>query len=185
MKKRILALVLAMVFALLSGGLSAARAEETNSSGFLSSLIETTLSPDNKCPARPTIYCSPRYLHEKSGKGQELRDGLSARKINDANNTREYGLYLKFTPKKADNGYAIKRIDFVIRNKQGEVQYTAGFDTDIVCEYRYYWSWNFFPLNSFFAIRKLIDGEVLTGKYTLEIYFNELFAGSTTFTIKK
>ena len=182
MKKRILAFVLAMAFVFLSGNVCATRAEDYS---FLSSLLETSLSPEKKCPAQPTIYCSPRYLHEKTGKGQDLRDGLSAKKINDENNTREYGLYLKFTPKKADDGYTIRRIDFVIRNKQGEIQYTAGFDTEVVCEYRYYWSWNFFPLSGFFAVRKLMDGEVLTGRYTLEIYFNELFAGSTQFSIKK
>jgi len=180
--KRVLSVVLAMAFLFLSSSVYAARAEEYS---FLSSLLETKLSPDAKCPAQPTIYCSPRYLHEKTRKGQDLRDGLSAKKINDENNTREYGLYLKFTPKRADDGYTIRRIDFVIRNKQGEIQYTAGFDTEVVCEYRYYWSWNFFPLSGFFAVRKLMDGEVLTGRYTLEIYFNELFAGSTQFSIKK
>ena len=180
--KKTISLVLAMVFVFLSGVACVAHAEDYS---FLSSLLETSLSSDKKCPAQPTIYCSPRYLHEKTGKGQDLRDGLSAKKINDENNTREYGLYLKFTPKRADDGYTIRRIDFVIRNKQGEVQYTAGFDTEVVCEYRYYWSWNFFPLSGFFALRKLMDGEVLTGRYTLEIYFNELFAGSTQFSINK
>ena len=180
--KKTISLVLAMVFVFLSVISCVAHAEDNS---FLSSLLETSLTSDKKCPAQPTIYCSPRYLHEKTGKGQDLRDGLSAKKINDENNSREYGLYLKFTPKRADDGYTIRRIDFVIRNKQGEVQYTAGFDTEVVCEYRYYWSWNFFSLSGFFALRKLMDGEVLAGRYTLEIYFNELFAGSTQFSINK
>ena len=180
--KKTISVILAMVFVFLSGVACVVHAEDYS---FLSSMLETSLSSDKKCPAQPTIYCSPRYLHEKTGKGQDLRDGLSAKKINDENNTREYGLYLKFTPKKADDGYKIQRIDFVIRNKQGKVQYTAGFDTEVVCEYKYYWSWKFFPLSGFFALRKLMDGEVLTGRYTLEIYFNELFAGSTQFSINK
>ncbi|MBR2822379.1 MAG: hypothetical protein IKE24_01620 [Clostridia bacterium] len=180
--KKIISLVLAIAFLFLSGNICTVHAEDED---FLSSLIETTLSPKIKCPAQPTIYCSPRYLDEKSGKGQNLKNGISAKKVNDENNTREFGLYLKFTPKRADDGYVIRRIDFVIRNKAGDVQYTAGFDTEVVCEYRYYWSWNFFPLSGFFAVRKLLDGEVLAGRYTLEIYFNSLFAGSTTFSINK
>lgn len=48
MKKRILALVLAMVFVFLSGVVCATRAEDYS---FLSSLLETSLSPEKKCPA--------------------------------------------------------------------------------------------------------------------------------------
>ena len=95
--KKTISLVLAMVFVFLSGVACVAHAEDFS---FLSSLLETSLTSDKKCPAQPTIYCSPRYLHEKTGKGQDLRDGLSAKKINDENNTKQYGLYLKFTPKK-------------------------------------------------------------------------------------
>lgn len=66
-----------MVFVFLSGVACVAHAEDFS---FLSSLLETSLSSDKKCPAQPTIYCSPRYLHEKTGKGQDLRDGLSAKR---------------------------------------------------------------------------------------------------------
>ena len=144
-----------------------------------------TLTPASKCPAQPTVYSSPRYLDPRNNTGYDLRGGLSAKKINTDTSGREYGLYFKFTPKRADDGYEIRRFDVVVTNKAGEVLYVDGFDGYMDCQYRYYWCWNFFPLEGLFSGLRDRYGEVVSGRYTMDIYFNSLWAGKTAFSIGK
>ena len=146
--------------------------------------LETDLSPDLKCPVQPMIYCNPRYLNEQTGRGYDLKNGLSANQINNNTSGREYGLYFKFTPRGA-NGYMIKRFDFVIQNEDGDNLYIDGIDTNMECKNGYYWSWEFFPLQGLFTNMELLYGEVVPGQYTMDIYFNSLWAGQAKFRIQK
>ena len=146
---------------------------------------KTTLSPKNKCSAQPTIYCSPRMKVLATGIASDLRSGLSAAAIKKYAGEREYGLYFKFTPKARDDGYLITRFDVIITGPDKQVAFQDGFYDTMQCQKGYYWYWNFFPLQEMFdeQIRKY--GSVKTGTYSMDIYFNELWAGKTSFKVSK
>ena len=146
--------------------------------------IETSLSPDNKCPAQPQIYCSPRCKNLDNNQAFDT-NSLSAKQINSSSN-RSYGLYFKFTPSVKDNGYQINRIDVVVSDaKKNTVLYVDGFDTDMRCQRGYYWAWNFFSLEGLYDKMRETDGQVVAGQYRMDIYFNQLWAGKTSFRIQK
>ena len=173
MKKKmvkLLALVLTLMFVMIEG------ASATDYSLF-------TLSPNNKCPIHPQVYCSPRYK-DPGKEAYDLKNGLQAYRIeNPTVQGREYGLYFKFTPGKVDNGYRITRFDIVIRPSKGQPMYTEGFDTDMVCQYGRYWCWDFYSLEGFFDDMRWNYGGVLTGTYIMEVYFNSQWAGEVSFKI--
>jgi len=143
------------------------------------------LDPSNQCPVRPQIYSNPRYLNLENESAYDLSNGLSAKQINNSTGTREYGLYFKFTPGGKDHGYYISRFDVVVTDRNGEKLYIDGFDSDLMCEAGYYWAWNFFPLEGLFENLRTLYGEVVPGLYKMDVYFNRLWAGSTTFNIGK
>ena len=60
-----------------------------------------------------------------------------------------------------------------------------GFDTSMQCQSGYYWYWNFFPLEGLYDNMRILNGSVTAGSYTMNIYFNKLWAGKTSFSIKK
>lgn len=143
---------------------------------------QLALSPDIPCSAHPTVYSSPRYLNTESQKAFDLPYGLSAKQINNATN-REFGLYFKFTPGGKDAGYRITRFDVVVTAQNGEKLYIDGFDSDMECKAGYYWAWDFFPLEGLFINMRTLYGQVVAGKYRMDIYFNREWAGNTMFTI--
>ena len=160
---------------------------DSSADTLLESITEASsqLSPNNRCPVQPTIYSSPRYLGSNN-KGQNLKNGLSAKQIMNDAGGREYGLYFKFTPKgKNANGYQISRFDVTISDSKDSILYVDGFDSDMECKTGYYWYWNFFPLGGLFNNMDTLYGEIVPGRYTMDIYFNGLWAGRTNFTIKK
>ena len=148
-------------------------------------LAVADLDPNNKCPLTPMVYCSPRYKDADKDSAYELRRGLSASQINEGNTTRSYGLYFKFTPRGRYQSYTINRIDFTIHDKKGDLLYVDGFDTSMQCQSGYYWYWNFFPLEGLYDNMRILNGSVTAGSYTMNIYFNKLWAGKTSFSIKK
>ena len=147
--------------------------------------VRTDLSPDNKCPTQPTVYNAPRYMNTATGKAYDIdkKRGLSAKTINNEAGDKLYGLYFKFTPGGKDAGYRINRFDVVVKDSDGRILYTDGFDSDMVCQAGYYWAWNFFPLEGLFTNMKLLYGEVIPGNYNMDVYFNELWAGNAAFKI--
>ena len=185
--KRVLSLVLVISLFLTCGIFCSAQASSLSASEILSYLADqaSELSPNNKCSLLPTIYCSPRYKNPDNGNGYDLKKGLSAKTINEDTSGREYGLYFKFTPKGRFNTFYITRFDVTVSDSKGQILYVDGFDSFMVCDPGYYWAWNFFPLAGLFNNMKLLYGEVIQGKYTMDIYFNGLWAGKTAFTIKK
>ena len=149
-----------------------------------SGVIQTSLSPDNKCPAQAQIYCSPRCKNLDNNQAYDI-NSLSAKQINSSSN-RSYGLYFKFTPSVMDDGYQINRIDVVVSDANNNtVLYVDGFDTDIQCQRNYYWAWNFFSLDGLYDNMRETDGQVVEGQYRMDIYFNQLWAGKTSFRIQK
>lgn len=146
---------------------------------------QLALSPNEKCPVRPQIYSNPRYKNADSDKAYDVNSGLSAKKINEQMDRRFYGLYFKFTPSGRDNGYMIWRFDVVVTDKNGQRLYIDGFDSEMECTAGYYWSWDFFPLEALFDNMRMLYGEVIPGNYKMDVYFNRLWAGSTSFKINK
>ena len=147
--------------------------------------IQTSLSPDNQCPAQPQIYCSPRCKNLDNNQAYDI-NSLSAKQINNTSANRSYGLYFKFTPSVKDNGYQINRIDVVVSDtKNNAVLYVDGFDTNIRCQKGYYWAWDFFTLEGLYDNMRGTDGQVVAGQYRMDIYFNQLWAGKTNFRILK
>ena len=186
MNKRLFALILCIVLscAFTLGFAETAPQRPGTSTYADSSSKYTDLSPNNKCPAKPTIYSSARSRIISTDKITELRNGFSVKQINSASD-REFGLYFKFTPRSGDHGYRITRFDVVFSEKDGTILYTDGFNTDMVCERGYYWAWKFFPLGGLFQQLKARYGEIKIGTYTMDIYFNRLWAGSTRVKINK
>ena len=145
---------------------------------------KTTLSPENKCPVQPTIYCNPRQWSRSSDIASDLK-ALSAKNIKKYQGTLDYGLYFKFTPKAKDDGYVIKRFDVIITGPDGTVEYENGFFDFMECKKNYYWYWKFFSLQDMFDKHIRQYGDVKTGTYRMDIYFNELWAGKTSFRVEK
>lgn len=144
------------------------------------------LSPDDVGSITPTVYSSLRFKNSGDDRGFDINDGyLSADKIQKQSGKREYGLYLKFTPGRADNGAKIERIDFVISDPDDNIILNAGFDTEVVCEYGYYWYWDFFSLDDLFTDLASQTTGIPVGLYTLDIYFNSHWGGTTHFRVKK
>ena len=146
--------------------------------------ITTSLSPNIKCPTQPTIYCSPRGKNLSNDKAYDTKS-ISVTQINNDAGKRSYGLYFKFTPAAKDDGYLITRIDVVISDAKNKVLFVDGFDTFIRCQKGYYWAWNFFSLDGLYDNMKETDGQIVVGQYRMDIYFNELWAGKTSFRIVK
>lgn len=191
--KKCLSLFLALVICL-TGGLFVTASAATNtstksvSSGSSSNSFTyptTDLSPNRKCPVQPTIYSKPRYRDTATDKVNNMSKGLSAKQINNPPDYRQYGLYFKFTPSRASNGYQIDRFDVVISDKNGTILYTEGFNANMTCQAGYYWYWDFFSLEGFYDNLRAIYGEVISGRFVMDIYFNSLWAGKTSITINK
>lgn len=143
----------------------------------------SSLSPNNKCPVRPTFYRNLRYRDAGSNTQADYRPGLAVRKIIDDMGRREYGIFLKFTPSRRDSGYEIRRFDVVITGPSGRQLYTEGFNTNMTCQYGYYWAWEFYSLDDFFRQQVSETGTIASGKYLMDIYFNSLWAGQIWFKI--
>ncbi len=144
-----------------------------------------TLSRNQKCPVQPTIYCKPRYFDTKKQKAFNMSGRLSAKQINNASSDRQYGLYFKFTPPRNSTGYEIRRFDLVFSDKNDNILYQEGFDTSMTCQANYYWYWDFFPLEGLYTKMRSLYGEVVSGHYILDIYFNGLWAGKADVIINK
>ena len=138
-----------------------------------------------KCPITPTIYSMRRYRDRGKENAYDLNKDFSADAIRRWQGARDYGLYLKFTPGRADSGYRITRFDAAILDPYGEEIHAFGFDDDMVCQYGYYWYWDFINLDEMFS--NLLDnrGYIPTGVYTMHIYFNGMWAGKTQFRVQK
>ena len=145
----------------------------------------TSLSPNLKCPVQPAIYTKPRSYDTAAAKANNMAKGLSAKQINSASPGRHFGLYFKFTPARSATGYVIRRIDFVISDTNGQILNVYGIDTTVTCQGGYYWYWDFFPLDELYDALRGINGEVVPGKFVLDLYFNSLWAGRTTVSIGK
>ena len=150
------------------------------------------LSRQNKCSIQPQLYCCTRY----KDKGQEFGHDISELGLGDSfsANTiqrqldigkKNYGIYFKITPSWADDGFEINRLDFVFIDPKGNPVYSLGFDTDIVCQDGYFISWNFINLMEMFREQVREKGSVTRGKYVLDVYFNEKWAGDTYFKVGK
>ena len=145
---------------------------------------DLSLSSNRTCPVRPTIYSTRRSRKVGEERAYDINKDFSARTIEDNFGFREYGLYLKFTPGRADNGYYIYRFDTVISDPYGNVVYSSGYDSDMTCTYGYYWYWDFYNLNSMFYDIDNRYGYIPKGVYTMDIYFNYLWAGKTQFRVQ-
>ena len=112
---------------------------------------DTYLSPAYKCPVRPTIYSNRRYRKVGEDRAYEINKDFSVSMIRQNKGYLEYGLYLKFTPGRSDNGYYISRFDTVISDPYGNIVYRYGYDTNMTCQYGYYWYWDFYNLDGMFS----------------------------------
>lgn len=146
---------------------------------------KATLSPNNKCPVQPIIYSNPRALNLSTDKAYDLNKKLSASTIEKDLGTREYGLYFKFTPGGKDNGYVITRFDVIITGPDHTIVHKEGFNDYMECRRGYYWFWDFFSLQEMFEKQLKEKGSIQTGNYTMDVYFNGLWAGKTAFLINK
>ena len=153
--------------------------------GKYMSKADGSLSPDNKCVITPQFYSCERYKDRGQEFGQDLNKAFSDRTIRKQLEIgkRDFGLYLKFSPSFSDNGYRIRRIDFVITAPRGKDAYQMGCDTDYTCDNKYFVEWNFLSLMDLFKEQMDSNGSIYKGKYTIDIYFNEKWAGSTTFRV--
>ena len=177
--KKILAIVLCLMMCC-AAVCAFATETETSESSTSPISVRTDLSPDNKCPMRPTVYSTPRYYNTAANKAYDLdrKKGLSAKTINNETGDKLYGLYLKLTPGGKDVGYTVKRFDIVVKDSDGRILYTDGFDSDLTCKNGYYFVWNFFPLEGLYNNMKQLYGEVIPGNYNMDVYINELWAGN-------
>ena len=158
----------------------------SNSGNSGSSSVNTgSLSPNNKCPVTPSFYRNVRFRNVGSNTEADYNQGLSVARIIKDQGTREYGIYLKFTPNRSADGYVINRMDVVITGPSGEKLFTEGFPTNMTCQYRYYWYFPFYSLDDFFKDQISKTGTIATGKYLMDIYFNQLWAGQINFKIGK
>ena len=179
MLKKIVALLAALVFCL---SLTCASAVST---GFQTNYNpQTELSPTQLCPIRPTIYSNRRYLQVGKDQAYEINKDFSASMIANQRGFREYGLYIKFTPGRTDDGYYISRFDTVLSDPNGNVVHTFGYDTDMTCKYGYFWFWDFYSLEDVFCNLLDTQGYLPRGVWTMDIYFNGLWAGKTQFRMQ-
>ena len=189
--KKALSFLLALIICLsgmmftsaLAAANTAVKSVASGSSGFV--YPTTSLSPNLKCPVQPTIYCKPRFFDQATQKANNMSKGLSAKQINSAPAGRQYGLYFKFTPARSAGGYHISRFDVVISDANGQILYVDGFDASMTCQAGYYWYWDFFPLDGLYENLRSLYGEVVPGKFVMDIYFNSLWAGKTNINIGK
>ena len=181
----LLALIICLSGIMVSSVLAAADASTSASSGGSFVSPSTSLSPRIKCPVQPTFYCKPRFYDTETQKANNMSKGLSAKQINSAPANRKYGLFFKFTPSRSADGYQISRFDWVYSDKNGHVLYTDSLDASTTCRAGYSYSWKFFPLEGFYENLRAIYGEVVPGRFVLDIYFNGLWAGKTNINIGK
>ena len=181
--KKGLSLLLALVICLSGMMFTSALAASSGNSTFV--YPTTSLSPNLKCPVQPTVYCKPRFFDTTTQKANNMSKGLSAKQINSAPANRQYGLYFKFTPARSADGYQINRFDIVISDSNGQVLYTDGGISFMTCQAGYYWAWDFFSLEGFYENLRAIYGEVVPGRFVMDIYFNSLWAGKTNINIGK
>lgn len=142
------------------------------------------LDPSNVGPVTPTIYSTRRYRDIGKDKAYDLNGDFSSSMIRRQQGNREYGLYLKFTPGRTDDDYYIWRFDTIVTDPWGDQVFYEGFDSDMTCKFGYYWYWEFYNLNSMFEDLIYQYGNVPKGTYTMDIYFNEKWAGKTQFRVK-
>ena len=182
----LLALIICLSGIMVSSALAAVNtATKSVSSGSSFVYPTTSLSPSVKCPVQPTIYCKPRFFDKETQRANNMSKGLSAKQINNASANRQYGLYFKFTPARSADGYQIDRFDVVISDKSGQVLYTEGIVSNMTCQAGYYWYWDFFPLDGLYENLRAIYGEVVPGRFVMDIYFNGLWAGKANINIGK
>ena len=155
-------------------------------SGFQTNKIrQNELSPTKLCPVRPTIYSMRRYRQVGKEDAYDTQKDFSASMIASQRGFREYGLYIKFTPGRTDDGYTISRFDTVLYDPKGNIIQTYGEDTDMLCEYGYFWYWDFYSLDEVFCEMLDSQGSIPLGTYTMDIYFNGLWAGKTQFRMQR
>ena len=143
------------------------------------------LEESNRYPQPLMVYCAPRYQDPGKEGGSNLRRGLSASQITTDTSGRIYGLYVKITPRAQKETFIISRVDILIRDKLEEVVYAEGFDREITCRPGNYLHWDFFKLGGLYDNLKTLYGDVTTGNFTMSIFFDRHWAGSTTFYIYK
>ncbi len=182
--KKLMALLLAALLLLPACCPSAAASGWTSSENRSGS--SGSLSPRNICPITPTIYSMRRYRKNGQGQAYDINKDFSSDTIVRQQGFLEYGLYIKFTPGRTDDGYRIRSIGMVLSDPWGSIlREDEDNDVDITCKYRYYWSWDFYSLDSVFSSMISDYGYIPTGVYTIDIYFNHLWAGKTQFRVQR
>ena len=149
------------------------------------------LSTQNKCKVQPQFYCSTRYRDKDEKYGYDLtelglRNEFSSASIQKQieKDTRRYGIYFKFTPSDRDEGFEINRMDFVFADPLKNIIYTMGFQAQIICRDKSPVAWNFINLMDMFTQQNGKDG-IPKGTYLMDIYFNEQWAGETSFRVER
>lgn len=145
----------------------------------------STLSPSRICPVTPTVYSMRRYRKIGSDKAYDTQKDFSSSMIVRQQGNQEYGLYLKFTPGRVDDGYYISTIGMVLSDPSGNILEENEYDVSITCKYGEYWHWDFYNLDDVFSSLISTYGYVPNGVYTMDIYFNSLWAGKTQFRVQK
>ncbi|MBR2663499.1 MAG: hypothetical protein IKE25_07285 [Clostridia bacterium] len=183
MKKQFLTLALAMMLMICSLPLPAAVADAAGDLAAELAAAADGLSVDQPYPYPLMVYCSPRYMDPDMEKGVNLQRGLYAKQINTDTSGRSYGLYLKITPRAQKEMYTVNRFDITVSLKDGPLVYVEGFHRTVNVVPGYLLYWNFFRLDGMYDNMKTLFGEVLSGTYILDVYFDGLWAGSTSFYI--
>ena len=142
------------------------------------------LSTENKSPVDTTFYANPRFRVLGAENAYDLPNGFSAQQINSLSDKREFGLYFKFTPSAKNDGYRIERFDIVISDGTGRELFTDGFNQEMICQRGVYWYWDFFSLKGLFEELRAEHGKVIPGRFTMDIYFNNLWVGKSIINIK-
>ena len=73
----------------------------------------------------------------------------------------------------------------MVYDPSGKKVYTDGFNQSMECKKGYYWSINFFSLDTMFRNLYSERGSVPTGQYKMDVYFDRLWTGSVKFMVNK
>ncbi len=192
--KKIVALLLGFVLIFLSGCAAASETDGSENStapgsldenSFESLILDSGLSHETLCYIRPTFYSNRRSRKIGQETVRDIDGDFSAQSIKNAQGFLEYGLFIKFTPGVVDDDYQIFKMDVVLYAPSGKIVEIESYDQEMTCKAGIPWCWEFYSLDSVFEKMIYDQGEVMTGTYTMDIYFNNGYAGYTQFRVQK
>ena len=152
---------------------------------------ETELTAETKCKIRPSVWWSPKYKDTSSkiiNNVQIKKDDLKVFKASTIqeylqSGTRDYGIFLRFTPGGIDDGFEIHQFHLVISDPENNKIAALRSDLEVTCQKNVEIKWDFVNLMEIFRDLMTQKGEIPTGIYTMDIYFNQQWTNNIKFKI--